>query len=143
MSFVKTTGVGGLIVFLVASASCTRCVDLRIFNASGGEITVVNIYPGGEDKGTIGNGQSMVLPFRMFEWNVTRGNVTWSYSYSSMGDPGKEYMSDNWFQCRHVLAQIEPDGTLWLLPPGTTSAVETMPPQPPGYPAKPDRVQVH
>lgn len=138
--FGRVAAIGRTMVILVALTlvSCVRCVDLRVFNASGEVLKIVNYYPTTEDEGTIANGKSMLLPFGLDNWRVTKGNTAWSYNYYSLKWPGPEYVSDNWFQCLHVVAQIEPDGSIWILPPGTTGIVQSMPPQPPGYPARPD-----
>jgi hypothetical protein len=70
----------------------------------------------------------------------TRSGV-WSYQPGTIKYIGEDYLTKNWLHCRHAAMQIDADGSVWVLPPESRTIATRPPPQPPGYPVKPDKTQ--
>jgi len=117
--------------------SCNRCVDIRLFNNTGAEIVVSGFDPGGTTHTwTIANGESAIVWF-MYRWEMHRLEKTWMYQPGAIEYPGVKFTQQNAFHCLHMAMQIEPNGSIWVLGPGSSTIATQLPDQPPGYPANP------
>jgi hypothetical protein len=131
-----------LIIAAIGIYSCNRCIDLRLFNHSKQHLVIEAIDDSGATTASwrIAPEDSSVV-WLAAHWKVRSGNLTWYYDDKTLWYPDKSYSSLNWFHCLHMTAQINANGEIWILSPDAASSADSMPPQPPKYPVKPERVQ--
>ena len=128
----------------ICANSCTRCIDIRIFNHTGAQIVILGFDPAGEQHGWVLDDGASSVVWYMYRWEIRKVApvpVVWSYQPGTIKYIGEEYLTKNWLHCQHAAAQIETDGSIWILPPGTSTIVPRPPSQPGGYPARPDKTR--
>jgi hypothetical protein len=130
-------------LFSVSLISCTRCVDIRIFNHTGARIVIVGFDPSGEQHTwTLAEGESAV-GWYLHRWEIRASGpvaAIWFYDPAAINYLSGKYLTENWLGSQHSAMQIEPDGNIWAVPPDTRAIVVQLPPQPVGYPAKPSKI---
>lgn len=131
-------------VLSVCLNSCTRCVDIRMFNHTGVRIVILGFDPGGKRSTWVLDEGESALVWYMDRWEIRKTKpvpVVWSYQPGTIKYLAEQYLTKNWLHCQHAAVQIAADGSIWILPPDTRTIVAQPPPQPVGYPAKPDKVE--
>ena len=123
---------------------CTDISGVKLCNNSGEAITLVSVV--GEipphagktrtNRIVIANGHEVKVNL-ISSFSVQSANWHWSYR-PEIGIPGRFYRHEHghW---RFVQVQLEQDGTIYVLTPGSTSPVHEFAAQPPGYPLHPLR----
>ncbi len=115
-----------------------------MFNHTGGRIVILGFDLGGErNKWVLDEGESAVVWYTD-RWEIRKTEpvpVVWFYHPDTIKYVAEQYLTKNWLHCRHAAAQVEADGSIWILPPDTRMIVAQPPPQPVGYPARPDKVK--
>jgi hypothetical protein len=123
-------------VFCTALLSgCIRVPDALLYNHTGITLTV-----------TVIERDTRVLPpgshceFRYRQDLVLRGDRTeWRYELPQLPNTGgpKEYVEGRGFIDRLVRLQVDPEGTIQMLPVGATMPQSDVHHQPPEFPARP------
>jgi|SRR5260370_6015284 len=128
----------------ICLSSCNRCVIIRVFNNTGSQIAILGLDPGGQrETWTVDARASADLGY-FYRWEIRKADhppVIWYYQPCTIKYIADQYLTNNWLRCRRAAAQIEPDGKIWILPPGTRAIVAQPTTQPAGFPAKPDKVE--
>lgn len=117
-----------------ALAACTRAPYMVVRNAAGVPLRLRATPPWDGDV-TVAAGAAVRVRFPdAMRLTVEAGDATWRYavafppatlaSWSRLGTPTFHF-------------QIEPDGRVYVLPPGTDQAGAELPPQPAGFPLVP------
>ena len=124
-----------LLLLLLLVTSCHPGVVVDLFNNSGQDLTVVTINQGFEDtiyhvkKGRILRiGVSAKL-------RIEHLNENWNYE--RMAIPQQFWKREN-FMISVINLQIEKDGMIYMLLPDARGLQANLPPQPTGYPLKPE-----
>jgi len=117
-----------------AVAACTRAPYMVLFNAAGVPLTIRQTPPYDGDL-TVAPGATLRARFPdAMRLEVTAGAATWRYAVRF---PPRELARWSRLGRPEFQLQVEPDGRVYVLPPGTVHALDALPPQPAGFPLVP------
>lgn len=132
MSALRPTLIAGAVALTIAA--CARAPYMVVFNATGTPLTIQRTAPYDADA-TIASGEARRLRFPdAMRLTVTAGNATWRYAVRF---PPREMAHWSTLGTPEFQLQVEPDGRVYVLPPGTVHALLELPPQPEGFPLVP------
>ena len=121
-------------VAVMTIAACTRAPYLIVFNRTEVPLTIQRTPPYESDV-TIAPGSALRVRFPdAMELTVTAGAATWRYAVRF---PPRELARWSTLGRPEFQAQVEPNGRVYVLPPGATPPMRELPPQPPGFPLAP------
>mgnify|MGYP001395021628 CR=1 FL=1 len=124
--------------------SCTRCVDIRIFNNTGTRVVILGFDRSGNRNTWVVDQRGSAVAWYMYRWEIQTTKptpVVWSYQPGTIKYIGEDHLTKNWLHCRHAAVQIDGDGSIWVLPPESRTIATQPPSQPPDYPVRPDKTQ--
>jgi hypothetical protein len=126
-----------LLICSLILTSCQKGFVFRFFNNTGSEIRLWSYDTKMQAKEyLIKNGTAMdVASPAALKIRVISTGREWEYRVIQVG---KEYWySRSSFGKFDIRFQVEGDGSIYVLSPGTAAPVSSFPSQPPGYPVKP------
>jgi len=119
---------------IVTIAACTRAPYMVVFNHADVPLTLERTAPYDADL-TIAPGEALRARFPdAMQLTVTAGAAAWCYIVRF---PPRELARWSKLGTPEFQLQVEPDGRVYVLPPGVTPPVSTLPPQPDGFPLAP------
>jgi len=132
----KKNNILNLLLILVAlmATSCHPGVVIALQNNSGQDLVVVGLNHNLEEtKETVGKNRVITIGV-FYELRVEHKNGEWNYDSKPISP---EFQKKKNFNVSVIGLQIEKDGAIYVLSPGTKGPVSSLPPQPDGYPLVP------
>ncbi len=135
----RIRGLVGLLLIGALLGSCTQPVTCILYNHTSQSLTVKQLRRDQDVKiSNLAPGASIELQFwETTDFEISSSHIVWSYKPVRSDVDFLEMVEYGWFGKPVVNVQLEPDGRIFLLPPGVESPVSTMPEQPKGYPLSP------
>lgn len=124
-----------LVCISLLLCGCHYILQVQLFNNTGQNVTIVSFDArtnASTDFVRAGDNVGLGIPSKLEIANRTHG--TWHYDLKRV--PMEFHKQVGWN--RHLLRfQIQEDGAIYVLSPGTSGPVTNFPPQPIGYPLRP------
>ena len=114
--------------------ACSRGLIVDVWNNTGQQLTITATYPPGFSKPRLLEIDQRRRFRHADHLKIETKKGTWDFEFQRLPI---EYHKTFGFNNLHLTAQIQPDGALYLLLPGSKAPVAEFPPQPPGYPLRP------
>jgi hypothetical protein len=120
---------------LLALTSCSRAIVLQVFNNTGVEVKILANDGHQEQSFSVAQGQSQRIKAPL-GISVLSGGNSWQYDVKPVPKT-KQYMISETFGPLVIKLQLQPDGSVHVLPPTAQGTQDGLPAQPPGYPLIP------
>lgn len=134
----RSSALAAACVVLLLCLSCSRSIELQLFNNTGVELLVICEHTQGTQPEIkmykLPPGQSILVEYAN-QLRINTPTAVWKYSSLAVDVDRPTQKS------RAPKIQIESDGELYLLPAGAEQIITTLPPQPSGFPVRPIQQQ--